>query len=177
MPDTLIVQSYRTTRVSSWIIACMASVKQWATDKNYAYEFVDDRFFEPVPDWYRKKCIKQILPVTDLARLLLIQHLVSTRFLSQLASAMPVAQLSNVGMFSPALISELAHGKIELAQLFAARSQKPIAAANLCASLCDVPILGVCVNAADIAKVIDIMLASHGNVINQHIPQTNVKSK
>ena len=74
MADTLIVQSYRTHDVAPWLLKCMASVKAWADAMGYAYEFVDDRFFDPVPAWYRERCGKQLLPVTDLARLLLIQE-------------------------------------------------------------------------------------------------------
>jgi len=260
MTDTLILQSYRTKQVSPWIISCLASVKTWAAERQYAYEFMDDSLFDPVPDWYRKRCSKQLLPVTDLARLLQIQRrfdagwervvwidadvlvfnpkgfsididascaltrelwtgrnaqgklycseginnstivmrrgnamlpfliyasetlvrntpiekidhvTVGTRFLSRLALAMPIARLNNVGMFSPALIKEVAAGGSEFTRLFAQHSQTPIAAANLCASLIGMAVSGVSIDDQEVGRAVDRLLSSGGKVINDLLP-------
>ena len=66
---TLIYQSYRTQGVPGWIDRCLESVRQWAKARGYRYEFVDDRIFELVPGWYRRKAGEHVTILTDLARL------------------------------------------------------------------------------------------------------------
>ncbi len=70
---TLIVQSYRTSDVAPWITDCLRSVRSWAAGLGYAYEFLDDSFFDYAPVWVRKRCGSQILPITDVARLYLLR--------------------------------------------------------------------------------------------------------
>ncbi len=71
---TLIVQSYRTVDVAPWIAECMASVRAWAKQCGFEYEFMDDRFFDYAPAWVRERCGAQKLPVTDVARLHLLRE-------------------------------------------------------------------------------------------------------
>lgn len=66
---TIVYQSYRTSNVPSWITKCMKTVKNWAEQKGFDYEFIDDRLFDYVPDWYIKKTNNNILLISDLARL------------------------------------------------------------------------------------------------------------
>lgn len=66
---TLVYQSFRTQNVPVWMPRCMASVKDWADSKNYAYEFLDDRFFGYAPDWFRSVINDQRHLVADFARL------------------------------------------------------------------------------------------------------------
>lgn len=70
---TLIIQSYRRHDRARWIEACLDSVRDWATLRGYAYEFVDDRLFDYAPEWVRQRCGGQILPITDVARLYLLR--------------------------------------------------------------------------------------------------------
>ena len=260
MTDTLIVQSYRTHDVAPWLLTCMGSVRAWAAGQGHAYEFVDDALFDPLPDWYREKCGPHILPMTDLARLLLmhdrlaqgwrrvvwmdadmlvfdperlridirsdcafcreiwvdrgpdgmpkasflvnnsvtvmtagspmlpfmihaalqimcntpaekVDHIiVGTRFLTQLSQLMPIELLMQVGMVTPALGDELSRdGGDELARLFAAQSRQPIAAANLCASLSEREMAGVRLGSDGMARVVERLMASRGEVVNRHL--------
>ena len=56
---TLVVQSYRTRDVAAWIAQCLASVRDWAARRGFAYDFVDDRFFDYAPPWVRERCARQ----------------------------------------------------------------------------------------------------------------------
>ncbi|MEZ4400365.1 MAG: hypothetical protein R3B06_10125 [Kofleriaceae bacterium] len=66
----LVLQSYRTDAVAPWLARCMASVRAWAAEAGHRYEFIDDRLFDAVPGWFRDRCGAELLPQTDLARLL-----------------------------------------------------------------------------------------------------------
>jgi hypothetical protein len=71
---TLVCQSYRLADVPAWLDACLGSVRAWAQVQGFDYRFVDDRLFDYAPDWYRIKTGGDVLPVSDLARLLLIRE-------------------------------------------------------------------------------------------------------
>ena len=47
----------------------MKSVRDWAEVRGYDYEFIDDKIFDLVPEWYLKKAEGKITLITDLARL------------------------------------------------------------------------------------------------------------
>jgi len=72
--QTLVIQSYRTRDVAAWISACLRSVQAWAAAAGYRYEFVDDRLFDYAPAWVRERCGKQLLPITDVARMYLLRE-------------------------------------------------------------------------------------------------------
>ena len=72
---TVVYQSYRTSDVPAWIERCLASVRQWAAAQGFDYRFVDDRFFDYAPAWYRTRVSGNILLVSDLARLELAKEL------------------------------------------------------------------------------------------------------
>lgn len=74
---TLVIQSFRTEAVPTWIEACMDSVRQWCLQQGHTWRFVDDRIFDLVPDWYLDKTGRG--PVaTDYARLVLMQQVLDT---------------------------------------------------------------------------------------------------
>ena len=73
-PRTLVIQSYRNHAVPRWLERCLQSVRTWAQGSGFEYRFVDDSLFEAAPEWYRRRCGTLKLPVTDLARLVLIQR-------------------------------------------------------------------------------------------------------
>ena len=73
MPKAVVLQSYKTSNVPQWMEACMQSVRAWAKASGYEYQFLGDEFLDYAPQWYRDKS-ESILPVTDLARLLLIKE-------------------------------------------------------------------------------------------------------
>lgn len=66
---TVVIQSYRTTRVEPWIQRCMQSVREWAHARGYAYEFVNDALFDFLPAAIRDEPAAPLLPKTDIARL------------------------------------------------------------------------------------------------------------
>lgn len=72
--QTLVIQSYRTRGVAAWIGACLESVQAWAAGAGYRYEFVDDRLFDYAPRWVRERCSRQLLPLTDVARMHLLRE-------------------------------------------------------------------------------------------------------
>jgi hypothetical protein len=72
--QTLVIQSYRTRDVAAWIHLCLGSVQTWAAAAGYQYEFVDDRLFDYAPGWVREHCGKQLLPITDVARMRLLRE-------------------------------------------------------------------------------------------------------
>ena len=62
---TLVYQSFRTSDVPGWVTRCMKSVRGWAADRGFDYQFFDNRFFEYAPDWYREKVKHHRLLVGD----------------------------------------------------------------------------------------------------------------
>lgn len=77
---TVVYQSYRTTGVPPWVARCLATVRDWALSQGYDYRFLDDRLFDYVPAWYRRKVADNMLLVTDLARLFVARELLSEGF-------------------------------------------------------------------------------------------------
>jgi len=72
----LVVQS-SPAHVPGWVERCMASVRAWSGD---AYERVDDSFLDLAPGWVHDACAAaaSLLPVTDVARLVLLQERLRT---------------------------------------------------------------------------------------------------
>ncbi|MBI5473019.1 MAG: hypothetical protein HY961_11810 [Ignavibacteriae bacterium] len=66
---TIVYQSYRTHNVPAWITRCLSTVEAWTDRKKFEYKFIDDSFFDLVPDWYKQKANGNKLLITDLARL------------------------------------------------------------------------------------------------------------
>ncbi len=74
---TVVYQSYRTSNVAPWVGRCMKSVRRWAEGSGFEYLFVDDRMFDYVPGWYKKKAQGNILLIADLGRLELAKELLA----------------------------------------------------------------------------------------------------
>ena len=58
----------------------METVPQWAMKQGYEYRFFDDSFFDRVPDWFKKRVRQLILPMSDLARLIVARELLDSGF-------------------------------------------------------------------------------------------------
>jgi hypothetical protein len=71
---TLIIQSYRTHDVPSWIERCLASVRAWARDRGHDYRLTDDSVFALCGEAYLAKVGDNKLPISDLFRLELIRN-------------------------------------------------------------------------------------------------------
>lgn len=50
-------------------------MERWADSKSFDYCYLDDRFFDILPGWYREKLVGRGPILSDLARLLHIQKL------------------------------------------------------------------------------------------------------
>lgn len=74
MAGTLVIQSWPPGGLVPWLERCTRSVKDWAALRGYRYRYVDDRLLDIVPAWYRERCGRQRLAVTDLGRLLLMRE-------------------------------------------------------------------------------------------------------
>ncbi len=71
---TIVFQSFRDER-SAGMSRCLASVEAWAKAQGYAYRFLGDELFERVPDWFRERVGGDLLPMSDLARLVVAREL------------------------------------------------------------------------------------------------------
>lgn len=72
-----VLQSFRTVDVPSWITRCMDSVRQWALSQGWDYLVLDDRFLDLPPGWVRERCGRNLYAVTDVARLMWSQDVLS----------------------------------------------------------------------------------------------------
>lgn len=72
-----VLQSFRTVDVPSWITHCMDSVRQWALSQGWDYLVLDDRFLELPPGWVRERCGGNLYAVTDIARLIWAEDVLS----------------------------------------------------------------------------------------------------
>jgi hypothetical protein len=254
---TVVYQSYRTHNVPHWIFHCMQIVSLWAGRHGFAYRFYDDGIFNRVPAWFKQRVNNLILPMSDLARLLVAHELleegfervvwidadvlifdidqfhidvpgtcafckewwlgpnaemkmriysrvnnavlmftresnfldfyiesaqafvrykrsqightdIGTQFLSRLHALAHFPLLTNVGMISPWLLSDMAEGPGDLTDWYMQHANQPIFAANLCGSM----VRGD-VHAQKVERVVQKLLASRGEILNQHLVKTN----
>jgi hypothetical protein len=77
---TVVYQSYRTQDVPAWLNRCMQSVRAWSDAQQFDYRFIDDRFFDYVPEWYRRQAGANVQVITNLARLLLARELLAAGY-------------------------------------------------------------------------------------------------
>ncbi len=75
--ETVVFQSFRRVGVPRWIDRCIASVRDWAAARGYAYRFFGDEIFDLLPDFYRLRTADYIQLRTDLARLLAAAQLLA----------------------------------------------------------------------------------------------------
>ncbi|MCR9279776.1 MAG: hypothetical protein NXH85_17595 [Pseudomonadaceae bacterium] len=71
--STLIVQSHRQPLPEAWLGDCIASVRRYAADNQFTYEFVDDALFEGLPQAVLDNTSRRLSARSDLARLRLMQ--------------------------------------------------------------------------------------------------------
>ncbi len=100
--------------------------------------------------------------------------IVGTHLLTDLAKAMPLRVLNDVGLFSPPVIRDLARGGGPAARAWAQRFGHPIAAANLCASLQDREAGGARVDEADLERAVDTLLKSRGAMLDARVEDAPV---
>ncbi|HET9644982.1 MAG TPA: hypothetical protein VFP68_16870 [Burkholderiaceae bacterium] len=72
-----VLQSFRTSDVPEWIALCMNSVRRWAQSQGWEYHLLDDRFLDLPPPWVRQRCGRNLYAVTDVARLIWAQEVLS----------------------------------------------------------------------------------------------------
>jgi hypothetical protein len=70
---TLIIQSYRTRDVPSWIARCLSSVRAWAETRGYDHRLTDDSVFSLCGDEYLAQVGDNKRSITNLCRLELIK--------------------------------------------------------------------------------------------------------
>ena len=58
----------------------METVRDWASRKGYDYRFYDDELFDRLPEWFKARVEHQILPMSDLARLVIAGELLEERY-------------------------------------------------------------------------------------------------
>ena len=70
--DTLVLQSHRQPLPAAWLERCLTSVRDWAADCGFGYEFLGDELFEGVPQAVLANTGERLTARSDLARLLRI---------------------------------------------------------------------------------------------------------
>ncbi len=74
MSSTLVIQSHRSPLPFPWLEDCLQSVRQWAQHNQFDYLFLNNEFFDEVPQILLDKTRKQTVIATDLARLFKLQY-------------------------------------------------------------------------------------------------------
>ena len=100
-----------------------------------------------------------------------LNKLAVVRFLTDLSRILRFQLLGNVGLFSPTLMNEIATGQTKWLPDYARTLPEPLACANLCGSLVDVPVDGSTATAQTFEAVVERCLASRGDVVNRWRPQ------
>lgn len=77
---TLVFQSYRASNVPGWISTCLDSVRRWASTRGFQYAFVGDEIFQPLPQRFRERVNDNVVPMSDLARLLAAKSFLADGF-------------------------------------------------------------------------------------------------
>ncbi|HHO53525.1 MAG TPA: hypothetical protein ENK18_22310 [Deltaproteobacteria bacterium] len=78
--STLVIQSHRSPLPHPWLGDCLASVRDWAGGSGFAYRFLDDALFDPVPAELRHKCADRPMIAADLGRLYALSAALSEGF-------------------------------------------------------------------------------------------------
>ena len=69
-----VLQSYEAASTPAWISRYLDSVRSWAAERGYRYRF-SPAFFDRAPAWFKERCAPETGPLTDVARLYLMQEL------------------------------------------------------------------------------------------------------
>ena len=67
--NVVVLQSFRNYDVPDWIKICRKSVRQFASERGYGYEFMGDEFFDFAPPWIREIYAQNIWSLSDICRL------------------------------------------------------------------------------------------------------------
>lgn len=82
----------------AWVRRCVSSVATWAADAGFLHEVLGDELLDLAPAWVRDAAGADVLPVTDVARLLLVRDRLA-------AGATRVVWLdADVVVFAPAAV-------------------------------------------------------------------------
>lgn len=92
---------------------------------------------------------------------------VGTQFLTQLRGVLPFPLISNVGMFSPAVMADIADGADRCLSNYVQHLTSPLACANLCGSLLGSQVAGIASDDRVYDAVVDRCLQTGGEVINR----------
>ena len=80
MSQTLVLQSHTQPLPAKWLESCIKSVKVWADQNKFDYQFIGDELFDYVPKKLLEKTRNQRVIATDLARLKIIQEYLQKDF-------------------------------------------------------------------------------------------------
>ncbi|OUS13809.1 hypothetical protein A9Q89_02210 [Gammaproteobacteria bacterium 53_120_T64] len=80
MHNTLIIQSQRQPLPDPWLATCIDSVKHWAQEQGFDYQFIGDALFDTLPPWVMEKTRVQKVIATDLARLKCLQNFLTAGY-------------------------------------------------------------------------------------------------
>jgi hypothetical protein len=94
---------------------------------------------------------------------------VGTHLVSKLAGLVPMPLVTNVGIFSPVIVNDVASGTDRFVPAYAARLPSPLAAVNLCQSLVGQAVHGQVAGAAAYEKAVARLIESRGAVVNRHV--------
>ncbi len=74
MANTIVLQSHTQPLPAGWMLRCIKTVEQWASDNHFDYQFYDDSIFEFIHPDLRQKLRQKTVIASDLARLYLLKH-------------------------------------------------------------------------------------------------------
>jgi hypothetical protein len=98
--------------------------------------------------------------------------------LTKLAGKQPIACLTSVGLFTPAILADIAAGQSRLPAFFARSFGHRVAAANLCHFFRGlIPGASAAHYDAIMLKAIDVLLQTRGEVVNRHLPPFPVPAR
>lgn len=94
---------------------------------------------------------------------------VGTDFLTRLRQILPFPLLENIGIFGPAILTDIAGGESDFLRSYARQLQIPLACANLCGSLQDNALPDFRTDTAAYEAAVEICLRTRGEVLNGFI--------
>lgn len=94
---------------------------------------------------------------------------VGTFFLTSLYERLRFPLLTNVGLFSPILLSDIARGKERYVKFYIKEFGAPVRAANLCASYEGKKYNGLTLHELDYDRALDQLVETSGAVVNRHL--------
>jgi hypothetical protein len=96
------------------------------------------------------------------------------QLLTQLAATNRIASLTNVGLFTPAILNEIAQGKTELSAIFSRSFGHKVAAANLCHFIRETLTEESILIYDEVMQVaINRLVASRGSIVNKYLDAPN----